>query len=71
MNEHIDTLLTASKITTRNNPWAHLATQAFSMGYNVQRKKALSVRGSVNSAPAVGYLSRCRRHISVDSRTRH
>lgn len=35
MNEHIDIILTASKLATRNNPWSHLATHAVSMGYNV------------------------------------
>ena len=35
MNEHIDILLTTAKCATRNDPWAHLVTQSFSMGYNV------------------------------------
>lgn len=34
MNEHIDILLTSAKVVSRNNPWAHLTTQAISMGYN-------------------------------------
>ena len=35
MNEHIDILFTTAKYATRNDPWAHFTTQAFSMGYNM------------------------------------
>ena len=35
MNEHIDILLTTSKLASQNNPWAHLATHSISMGYNL------------------------------------
>lgn len=33
MNEHIDILLTTSKLVSQNNSWAHLATHSISMGY--------------------------------------
>ena len=34
MNENVDIALTVAKCATWDNPWAHLATHALSMGYN-------------------------------------
>ena len=34
MNEQVDILLTAAKLATSKNPWAHLATHVVSMTYN-------------------------------------
>lgn len=55
MNEHIDILFAAANLATRNDPWAHLATQTMSMGYNVSMLWHYNYQlGMANAIP--GYL---------------
>ena len=57
MNEHIDILLTTAKMATRNNPWAHLTTQAVSMGYNASMLWYYSNQLGMANAINPGYLT--------------
>ena len=57
MKENIDIALTTSKMATRNNPWAHLATQAFSMGYNASMLWYYNYQLAMAQAMGVGYMS--------------
>ena len=56
MNEHIDILLTTSKLATRNYPWAHLATQTVSMGYNASMLWHYNYQLAMAQAMGPGYL---------------
>ena len=57
MNEHIDVILTTSKLATRNNPVAHLTTQAFSVGYNASMLWNYNYQLATAQAMGSGYLS--------------
>lgn len=57
MNEHIDILLTASKLASRNNPWANLATHTVSMAYNVSMLWHYSYQLGMANAVGSGYLA--------------
>lgn len=56
MNESIDVLLTTAKMATRNNPAAHLATQAVSMGYNASMLWHFNYQLALAQAMDPGYL---------------
>lgn len=57
MNEHLDIILTSAKLATRNNPWAHLSTQAISMGYNTSMLWYYNYQLGLVQAMGPGYLS--------------
>ena len=57
MNEHIDLIFTTAKIATRNNPRAHLATQAISMGYNASMLWHYNYQLAMAQAMGPGYMS--------------
>lgn len=56
MNEHIDIILTTSKLATRNNPWAHLSVQAISMGYNASMLWHYNYQLAMAQAMGPGYM---------------
>ena len=57
MNEHVDLLFTTAKIATRNNPWAHYATQAVSMGYNASMLWHYNYQLAMAQAIGPGYMA--------------
>ena len=57
MNEHIDLLLTSAKIASRNDPKAHLATQAVSLGYNASMLWRYNYLLAMAQTVGPGYLS--------------
>lgn len=57
MNENIDVLLTTAKVATHNNPWAHLATQTISMGYNASMLWYYNNQLSMAQTMGPGYLT--------------
>ena len=56
MNESIDILLSSAKIASRNNPCAHLVTNAISMGYNVSMLWHYNYQLAMAQAMGPGYL---------------
>ena len=56
MND-IDLLFTSAKIATRNNPWAHLTTHAFSMGYNTSMLWHYNYQLAMAQTMGPGYMS--------------
>ena len=71
MNEHIDLLFTTAKISTRNNPVAHLATQAFSMGYNASMLWYYNYQLAMAQAIGSEYMSAEHIHIYKHERIKH
>ena len=57
MNEHIDILFTTVKCATRNNPWAHLTTKAFSMGSNTSMLWHYNYHLAMAQTMGQGYIS--------------
>ena len=57
MNEHIDILLTSSKLATRNNPVAHLTAQIVSMGYNATMLWHYNYQLAMAQTMGPGYMS--------------
>lgn len=57
MNEHIDILFTTAKYATRKDPWAHLTTQAFSMGHNVMMLWHYNYQLALAQTMGPGYMT--------------
>lgn len=57
MNENIDMLLTNAKIASRNNPWAHITTQAISMSYNASMLWYCNYQLAMAQVMGPGYLT--------------
>ena len=57
MNEHIDILFTTAKYATRKDPWAHLVTQSFSMGYNTSMLRRYNYQLAMAQTMGPGSIS--------------
>ena len=57
MNEQLDILLTTAKMATKNNPWAHLSMQTFSLGYNTSMLWHYNYQLAMAQVMGPGYLT--------------
>ena len=56
MNENVDIALMAANCATRDNPWAHLATRALSMGYNASMLWYYNYQLAMAQSMGPGYI---------------
>ena len=71
MNDNSDILLTTAKTASQDNPWAHLATQAISMGYDLSKLWYCNYQLGMAQAMGPGYMPAAQIQAMKQDRIKH